>query len=83
MLSQGRDVLGQIGVWIVGIEVPGDLIGTTVDVRADKALVKIFSGGQLVKVHPRQKPGARVTDPADRTCKTVCVRGSTNQRARL
>jgi hypothetical protein len=45
--------------------VPGDLIGTTVDVRADKALVKIFSGGQLVKVHPRQKPGARVTDPAD------------------
>ncbi len=45
--------------------VPGDLIGTTVDVRADKALVKIFSGGQLVKVHPRQKPGARITDPAD------------------
>jgi hypothetical protein len=45
--------------------VPGDLIGTTVDVRADKALVKIFAGGQLVKVHPRQKPGARITDPAD------------------
>ncbi|MFZ2547750.1 MAG: hypothetical protein WAX12_07180 [Candidatus Microthrix subdominans] len=45
--------------------VPGDLIGTSVDVRADTALVKIFSGGQLVKVHPRQKPGARVTDPAD------------------
>ena len=45
--------------------VPGDLIGTSVDVRADKALVKIFSGGQLVKVHPRQKAGARITDPAD------------------
>lgn len=45
--------------------VPGDLIGTTVDVRADKALVKIFAAGQLVKVHPRQKPGARITDPAD------------------
>ena len=45
--------------------VPGDLIGTTVDVRADKVLVKIFAAGQLVKCHPRQKPGARVTDPAD------------------
>lgn len=45
--------------------VPGDLIGTTVNVRADKALVKIFAAGRLVKVHPRQKPGARVTDPAD------------------
>ncbi len=45
--------------------VPGDLTGTSVDVRADTALVKIFSGGQLVKVHPRQKPGARVTDLAD------------------
>jgi hypothetical protein len=28
-------------------------------------LVKIFAAGQLVKCHPRQKPGARVTDPAD------------------
>mgnify|MGYP006971101129 CR=1 FL=1 len=45
--------------------VPGDLIGTTVDVRADKVLVKIFAAGRLVKCHPRQKPGARVTDPAD------------------
>jgi hypothetical protein len=28
-------------------------------------LVKIFDRGQLIKVHPRQKPGGRVTDPAD------------------
>lgn len=45
--------------------VPGDLIGTRVDVRADTNLVKVFSRGQLVKTHPRQKPGHRVTDPDD------------------
>ncbi|HTE68653.1 MAG TPA: IS21 family transposase [Actinomycetes bacterium] len=45
--------------------VPGNLIGTRVDVRADRALVRIFQRGQLVKVHPRQAPGRRSTDPAD------------------
>ncbi|MGI8516106.1 MAG: IS21 family transposase [Acidimicrobiia bacterium] len=45
--------------------VPGDLIGTQVEVRADRRLVKIFSRGQLVKVHPRREPGHRSTDPAD------------------
>lgn len=45
--------------------VPGNLIGTRVEVRADRSLVKVFSRGQLVKIHPRQKPGARSTDPED------------------
>lgn len=45
--------------------VPGNLIGTRVDVRADRVLVRIFQRGQLVKVHPRQAPGRRSTDPAD------------------
>ena len=45
--------------------VPGDLIGSQVQVRADTALVRIYARGQLVKVHPRQQPGRRVTDPAD------------------
>jgi len=45
--------------------VPGNLIGTTVEVRADRSLVRIFARGQLVKVHPRQPPGRRSTDPAD------------------
>jgi transposase len=45
--------------------VPGDLIGQTVDVRADVALVRVFSRGQLVKVHPRQAPGRRSTDAGD------------------
>ena len=45
--------------------VPGNLIGTRVDVRADRVLVRIFARGQLIKVHPRQAPGRRVTDPDD------------------
>ncbi len=45
--------------------VPGDRIGSLVDVTATRVLVKIFDRGQLVKVHPRQKPGGRITDPAD------------------
>jgi hypothetical protein len=28
-------------------------------------LVKLFCGGQLVKTHPRQRPGGRSTDPED------------------
>jgi transposase len=45
--------------------VPGNLIGSRVEVRADRSLVRIFQHGQLVKVHPRQQPGHRSTDPAD------------------
>jgi transposase len=45
--------------------VPGRLIGARVEVRADRALVRVFHRGQLVKVHPRQAPGRRSTDPAD------------------
>lgn len=45
--------------------VPGNLIGSQVDVRADRALVRIYARGQLVKTHPRQAPGGRVTDPDD------------------
>jgi len=45
--------------------IPGNLIGTRVDVRADRSLVRVFSRGQLIKVHPRQRPGGRSTDPED------------------
>jgi hypothetical protein len=45
--------------------VPGNLIGQSVDVRADRQLVRIYWRGQLVKTHPRQQPGRRSTDPAD------------------
>jgi hypothetical protein len=45
--------------------VPGEHIGAQVDVRADRSLVKIWLGGELIKVHPRQPVGGRSTDPAD------------------
>lgn len=45
--------------------VPGNLIGHHVDARADSKLVRIFHRGVLIKVHPRTRPGGRVTDPAD------------------
>ncbi len=45
--------------------VPGNLIGASVQVRADSQLVRIFSRGQLVKVHPRMAIGKRSTDPQD------------------
>ena len=45
--------------------IPGNLIGARVDVRADRALVRVSYRGAVVKVHPRQAPGGRVTDPAD------------------
>ena len=45
--------------------IPAELVGQRVEVRADSALVKVFSRGQLVKTHPRVKPGSRSTDPKD------------------
>lgn len=36
-----------------------------VRVRADKKLVKIYLGTELIKVHPRQPPGGRSTDTND------------------
>ncbi|MGH9018837.1 MAG: IS21 family transposase [Acidimicrobiales bacterium] len=45
--------------------VPGDKIGQTLRARADTKSVKLYSKGQLIKVHPRQAPGGRVTDPDD------------------
>ncbi len=45
--------------------VPGHLIGRRVDVRVDQMLVKISYRGEVVKVHPKTRPGGRVTDPVD------------------
>jgi transposase len=44
---------------------PKEYLGCHLDARADSALVKLYHRGQLVKAHPRQEPGRRVTDPAD------------------
>jgi hypothetical protein len=51
--------------------IPGNLIGAQVDVRADRELVRVFYRGRLIKIHPRQAPGGRITDaddlPAEKT----------------
>jgi transposase len=44
---------------------PQAYLGCHLDARADTALVKLYCHGVLVKTHPRQLPGRRVTDPAD------------------
>ncbi len=44
---------------------PTRWIGCRVDVRADRVLVRIYSRGELIKTHPRQKPGGRSTDFTD------------------
>lgn len=45
--------------------VPYGLIGQQVSVRADGALVKVYHRGQVVRTHPQQPAGGRVSDPAD------------------
>lgn len=50
---------------------PSQLVGQRLDVRADSVLVKLFHHGRLVKVHPRQRPGGRWTDPADLPSQTA------------
>ena len=45
--------------------VPGELIGQRLTARVDSRTVKLYWGGQLIKVHPRVGPGRRCTDPAD------------------
>jgi transposase len=45
--------------------VPTAYLGLRLQARADSRLVKLFHRGQLVKIHPRQRPGGRATDPDD------------------
>ena len=45
--------------------VPTRYIGSSVRVRADRSLVRAYLGTELIKVHPRQLPGGRSTDPND------------------
>jgi hypothetical protein len=45
--------------------VPNRYLRKHVRVRADRKLVKIYFGTELIKMHERQPPGGRATDPAD------------------
>ena len=54
-------LIGALEIGRALYSVPGSLIDTTVEVRADSKLVKVYSHGLLVKIHPRQAPGGRST----------------------
>jgi transposase len=45
--------------------VPTVYVGKRVDVRGDSRLVRIYSRGELIKVHAPQRPGGRATDYTD------------------
>ena len=42
-----------------------DLVGKQVEIRLGSSLVRIYHRGELIKVHPRQAKGSRITDPDD------------------
>ena len=45
--------------------VPTRYLHQRVRVRADRSLVRIYVGTELIKTHPRQPPGGRSTDTSD------------------
>jgi transposase len=45
--------------------VPWPHVGHRVDVRIDRTSVRVYKKTELVKIHPRQRPGGRSTDPTD------------------
>lgn len=45
--------------------VPSRYLRKLVRVRVDRAVVKIYAGTELIKMHERQPPGGRSTDPTD------------------
>jgi transposase len=45
--------------------VPNPYLRKYVRVRADRKVVKIYFGTELIKLHERQPPGGRSTDPSD------------------
>lgn len=45
--------------------VPRAFLGQRLSARRDATTVKLYARGELVKVHPRVRPGQRSSDPAD------------------
>jgi hypothetical protein len=44
---------------------PTRFIGKTVEVRVDRSSVRLYLGGEMLKLHARVAPGKRSTDPND------------------
>jgi transposase len=60
-----RDHHVEVGKALYSVPSTAGLLGARLQARADSRLVKLFHHGQLVKVHLRQQPGGRATDPDD------------------
>ena len=45
--------------------VPTAYVGKKISLRADRSLVRLYFGGELIKTHPVQPPGGRHTDYTD------------------
>ena len=59
----GRDHLAQVVRALYSL--PTRWIGTRLRARADRATVRFYFRGQLIKTHPRKPPGERSIDPTD------------------
>jgi hypothetical protein len=59
----GRDHLAQVIRALYSL--PTRWIGTRLRARADRATVRFYFRGELIKTHPRKQPGERSIDPSD------------------
>ena len=59
----GRDHLAQVVRALYSL--PTRWIGTRVRARADRAMVRFYFRGELIKTHPRKQRGERSIDPHD------------------
>ncbi len=61
----GRDHHVQAKYALYSVPQHLELAGRQVEIGIERSLVRIYHRGALVKVHPRQEEGGRVTDPGD------------------
>ncbi len=58
-----RDHYAQVAKALYSL--PTRWIGSYVQARADRSLVRFYYRAELIKTHPRKQPGERSTDPSD------------------
>ncbi|MHB8508988.1 MAG: IS21 family transposase [Candidatus Dormibacteria bacterium] len=60
-----RDRHVEVAKALYSIPESENLVGLYIQARVDRQLARFYYKGRPVKVHPRQPPGGRSTDPAD------------------
>ena len=58
-----RDQYAQVARALYSL--PTRWVGKHLRARADSVTVRFYHGAELLKAHPRQRPGGRITDPSD------------------